>query len=96
MNQENKEVTVNQKSNMSNIHQSLLLSKEKSKDLTYFVEDDYIHEKNSLLEMLFTYEKISSLIRNSEFKRRQAPPILKLSTQSLGNDWRLPIAIANL
>ena len=62
LNQENKEVTVNQKSNMSNIHQSLLLSKEKSKDLTYFVEDDYIHEKNSLLEMLFTYEKISSLI----------------------------------
>ena len=40
--------------------------------------------------------KILSLIRNSEFKRRQAPPILKLSTQSLGNDWRLPIAIANL
>ena len=60
INEENKEVTLNQKSNMSNIHQSLLLSKEKSDDLTYFVEDDYIHEKNSLSEILFTYERIAS------------------------------------
>ena len=62
INEENKEVTLNQKSNMSNIHQSLYLSKEKSRDLTYFVEDDYIHEKNSLYEILFTYERVSSLI----------------------------------
>tara|TARA_B100000945_G_scaffold320302_1_gene329914 strand:- start:311 stop:1339 length:1029 start_codon:yes stop_codon:yes gene_type:complete len=62
-NEENKEVTSNQKSNMSNIHQSLTFAKEKSEDLTYFVEDDYIHEKNSLLEMLYTYEKIASLIK---------------------------------
>lgn len=37
--------------------------------------------------------KIIMLIRKSEFKRKQAPPILKLSHQSLGNDWRIPIAI---
>ncbi len=60
-NEENKEVTKNQMSNMSNIHQSLLLSKEKSKDLTYFVEDDYIHEKTSLSEILYAYERIASL-----------------------------------
>ena len=60
---ENKKVTNNQMSNMSNIHQSLLLSKEKSEDLTYFVEDDYIHEKNCLSEILFAYERISSLIK---------------------------------
>ena len=35
INEENKEVTSNQKSNMSNIHQSILLSKEKCQDLTY-------------------------------------------------------------
>ena len=62
-NEEKKEVTNNQKSNMSNIHQSLVLSKEICEDLTYFVEDDYIHEKNSLREMLFTYEKIASLTK---------------------------------
>ncbi len=42
------------------------------------------------------YNLISSiigLIKKAEFKRRQAPPILKLSNQSLGNDWRVPIAI---
>jgi len=63
INEEEKEVTDNQKSNMSNIHQSLILSKEVSEDLTYFVEDDYIHEKNSLAEMLFAYEKIASLTK---------------------------------
>ena len=63
INEEKKEVTNNQKSNMSNIHQSLILSKEECEDLTYFVEDDYIHEKNSLAEMLFAYEKIASLTK---------------------------------
>ena len=63
INEEKKEVTNNQKSNMSNIHQSLILSKETCEDLTYFVEDDYIHEKNSLTEMLFAYEKIASLTK---------------------------------
>ena len=62
INEENKQVSINQKSNMSNIHQSLILSKEKSEDLTYFVEDDYVHEKNSLAEILHAYERISSMI----------------------------------
>ena len=38
--------------------------------------------------------KIISLIKKAEFKRKQAPPILKLSSQSLGSDWRFPIAIS--
>ena len=63
INEEKKQVTENQKSNMSNIHQSLTLCKEICEDLTYFVEDDYIHEKNSLAEMLFVYEKIASLTK---------------------------------
>jgi len=63
INEENKGVTENQKSNMSNIHQSLFLSKQKSEDLTYFVEDDYIHETISLSEILYTYEKIASLTK---------------------------------
>jgi len=59
-NQKNEEVTSNQISNMSNIYKSLILSK-LSKDLIYFVEDDYIHELDSITEMLFTYERIASL-----------------------------------
>ena len=61
INEENKNVTDNQISNMSNIHQSLLLAKE-CKDLIYFVEDDYIHSVNAIMEMLLTYEKVSSLL----------------------------------
>ena len=37
--------------------------------------------------------RVVMLIKKSEFKRKQAPPILKLSNQSLGNDWRIPIAV---
>ena len=37
--------------------------------------------------------RIISLIKKAEFKRNQAPLILKLSSQSLGSDWRVPIAI---
>ena len=59
INQEKKKVTTNQISNMSNINKSLDLSKN-SPDLIYFVEDDYLHKKDSIKEMLFTYERISS------------------------------------
>ena len=60
INEKNEKVTSNQISNMSNIYKSLLLSKI-SEDLIYFVEDDYIHEIDSITEMLFTYERITSL-----------------------------------
>ena len=62
-NKRGEEVTLNQMSNMANIRQSLLEAK-KSEDLIYFVEDDYIHKKNSLSEMIFTYERIASQINN--------------------------------
>ncbi len=62
-NDRGEKVTKNQISNMANIHQSLLESK-KCEDLIYFVEDDYLHKKESLKEMIFTYERIASQIKN--------------------------------
>ena len=59
INERGDKVTSNQMSNMANIYQSLIEAK-KSKDLIYFVEDDYIHNKNSINEMIFTYERIAS------------------------------------
>ena len=59
INEEGKEVTTNQISNMSNIHQSLEIAKN-CEDLIYFVEDDYIHKIDAIEEMIFTYERISS------------------------------------
>ena len=58
---------------------------EEKKDLKVLEQDG--HSKELIL-------KIISLIKKAEFKRKQAPPILKLSSQSLGNDWRVPIAIS--
>ena len=62
INQKNEKVTSNQISNMSNIHQSLLLAKE-CDDLIYFVEDDYIHSIDAIKEMILTYEKLSSMLK---------------------------------
>ena len=60
INAENKNVTENQISNMSNIHKSLLIAKNQCRDLMYFVEDDYLHQLDAIQEMIFTYERISS------------------------------------
>ena len=62
INEKNEKVSLNQMSNMANINQSLLLSK-KCEDLIYFVEDDYIHSKESIKEMILTYEKLSSMLK---------------------------------
>ena len=60
INAKNEKVTENQLSNMSNIHKSLLVAKNQCSDLVYFVEDDYLHQKEAINEMIFSYERISS------------------------------------
>mgnify|MGYP001210253749 CR=1 FL=1 len=37
-------------------------------------------------------KEIKTLLKKSEFKRRQAPPTLKVSNHSFGTGWRVPIA----
>ena len=60
INAKKQQVTEKQMSNMSNIHKSLIIAKNESKDLIYFVEDDYIHQSDAIQEMIFTYERLSS------------------------------------
>ena len=62
INAKNEKVTENQMSNMSNIHKSLLIAKNQCTDLVYFVEDDYLHQQETIREMILTYERISSQI----------------------------------
>ena len=62
LNQKGEKVTDNQISNMSNIHQSLLIARN-CEDLIYFVEDDYLHSINSIKEMVLSYERLSSLLK---------------------------------
>ena len=39
-------------------------------------------------------ERVETMLRRAEFKRRQSPPLLKVSPQAFGTGWRLPIAAA--
>jgi NAD+ synthase (glutamine-hydrolysing) len=36
-------------------------------------------------------EKVTRLIKLSEYKRRQAPPGIRVTHRSFGKDWRYPI-----
>tara|TARA_B110000259_G_scaffold114377_1_gene130374 strand:- start:11 stop:1024 length:1014 start_codon:yes stop_codon:yes gene_type:complete len=47
--------------NMANFYTSLLTVKNEDADLFYFVEDDYIHDNEAIVEMLFSYEKFYTL-----------------------------------
>ncbi len=91
---ENKEtVTEAQKSNMSNIHQSYEMSRD-SDDLIYFVEDDYIHKMNTMEEMVYSYEKFSTILGNELFLCPTDYPYLYFDSKDtkiiLGNQshWR--------
>ena len=36
--------------------------------------------------------KVIRLVTRAEFKRRQAPPVLKITDRAFGTGWRMPIA----
>ena len=60
LNKNNTVIEDNMKATMASILTSFQIAKENSSDLIYFVEDDYIHKKESLIEMILAYEKIAS------------------------------------
>lgn len=39
-----------------------------------------------------TVDKVIRLMSRAEFKRRQAPPVLKVTDRAFGTEWRMPIA----
>ena len=48
-------------SNMANFYSSLMIANKDEADIIYFVEDDYLHSEDSITEMIFAYEKLSTL-----------------------------------
>ncbi len=48
-------------SNMANFYNSLMIAKEESDDIFYFVEDDYLHSEDTITEMIFAYEKFNTI-----------------------------------
>ena len=82
-------------SNMANFYNSLLLAKKEEADLIYFVEDDYLHSLNSIVEMIFSYEKFNSLFSQDIILLPSDYPYLYTKDEGtkvyLGekNHWRL-------
>ena len=82
-------------SNMANFYNSLLIAKNEDADLIYFVEDDYLHSVNSLVEMIFSYEKFYSLFSQDVILLPSDYPYLYAKDENtkiyLGekNHWRL-------
>ena len=60
-------ISKNMVSNMRNLFKSIQIAETEETDLFYFLEDDYIHTKEAITEMLFTYEKISSQLNQELF-----------------------------
>ncbi len=69
---------------------------------SYNVLDDIlhrlIHEHQSLEQIIkaghdpIVVKKVTKLVTRAEFKRRQAPPGLKITDRAFGTGWRMPIA----
>ncbi len=60
--------------------------------LTAYVEDDKSVEQ--IIALGFdkaTAQRTAKLVDRSEYKRRQAPPGVKITTRAFGRDRRLPI-----
>ena len=82
-------------SNMANFYNSLLIAKNEDADIIYFVEDDYIHASNAITEMIFSYEKFSTIFNNDLFLLPSDYPYLYTKDDStkiyLGEKyhWRL-------
>ncbi len=62
-----KNISKNMISNMRNLYKSIKITEAQEADLFYFLEDDYIHKREAITEMLFTYEKISSQLKQELF-----------------------------
>ena len=88
LNQKGEKVTDNQISNMSNIHQSLLIAKD-CEDLIYFVEDDYLHQHDAIEEMIFSYEKFSTIYKKDIIPNIDRLNYLKIPTSKVDLFYQL-------
>ncbi|MDX2100457.1 MAG: NAD(+) synthase, partial [Leptolyngbyaceae cyanobacterium bins.59] len=58
----------------------------------------FVHEHQSSLEIIAagfdaaTVDRVVTLVSRAEFKRKQAPPGLKITDRAFGTGWRVPIA----
>ena len=68
-------------SNLASLFQSFEIGKEIGKDLIFFVEDDYLHFKTMLAEMIATYERVSSQMGRDIFMCPADYPYLYMNNE---------------
>jgi NAD+ synthase (glutamine-hydrolysing) len=58
----------------------------------------YVEEDRSLADIVAlgydeaTVRQVVTMVDRNEYKRRQAPPGVKITSRAFGRDWRLPIS----
>ena len=81
-------------SNLASLLNSFEIGKSQGEDLVFFVEDDYLHFEPMLEEMVASYERISSQVRNDIFMCPSDYPYLYMNNEKtnilIGNKrhWR--------
>ena len=89
----NPQIENNMKSTMGSIIKSFEIAKDLD-DMVYFVEDDYIHDDESISEMISAYEKFSTILKEEIFIIPVDYPYLYQKNQSTNvligqkNHWR--------
>ena len=68
-------------SNLASLLQCFEIGKEIGEDLIFFVEDDYLHFKTMLAEMIATYERVSSQIGKDIFMCPADYPYLYMNNE---------------
>ena len=81
-------------SNLASLFNSFEIGKSQGEDLVFFIEDDYLHFEPMLEEMVSSYERISSQIKNDIFMCPSDYPYLYMNNEKtnvlIGNKrhWR--------
>lgn len=60
--------------------------------LEAFIEEDL--SVNEIVEQGFEHDvviRVLEMVKRNEYKRRQAPPGIRISSRAFGRDWRYPI-----
>jgi NAD+ synthase (glutamine-hydrolysing) len=66
-------------------------------DLLDAIVEGYMEQNQSIASLIergfdeASVRKITRLIKLNEYKRRQAPPGVRITTRAFGRDWRYPI-----
>tara|TARA_A100001011_G_C14201615_1_gene795919 strand:+ start:73 stop:1041 length:969 start_codon:yes stop_codon:yes gene_type:complete len=68
-------------SNLASLFESFEIAKNSQEDLIFFIEDDYIHSKSMVEEMISTYERIASQIGKDIFMCPSDYPYLYMDNE---------------